>query len=77
MVLIRYGLFTPRIARFKYLIMVQQPFLYDWDSGSFVDYNRQFVGIAFAGSYYEGIICKAEYIVDKFNLPTCTQNMEI
>jgi hypothetical protein len=77
-VIVQYGLLLPiKRALFKDVIMVDQPFLDSGDSGSFVDYNGDFVGIAFAGSYEQGIVCKAEYVVDKLNLRTAHQNMEM
>lgn len=61
-ILVRYG--TLRWARFKDVIEVQQPFVEGGDSGSFVDLNGNFVGLAFAASGYYGYgyVCKASYI---------------
>jgi len=46
-------------AYFKDQILVNQPFLQAGDSGSLVDKNGQFVGLAFAGSDTIAVVCKA------------------
>ncbi|MDK2877114.1 MAG: hypothetical protein PWQ22_1524 [Archaeoglobaceae archaeon] len=43
-------------------ILVQQPFLDSGDSGSAVDKDGRFVGLAFAGSDSVAVVCKAKYI---------------
>lgn len=50
-------------AIFKDQIIVQQPFIQAGDSGSLVDKNGKFVGLAFAGSNTLAIVCKASYII--------------
>ncbi len=44
-------------------ILVKQPFLESGDSGSPVDKNGAFVGLAFAGSSTVAVVCKAKYII--------------
>lgn len=43
-------------------ILVYQPFIQAGDSGSAVDRNGEFVGLAFAGSNTMAVVCKAKYI---------------
>lgn len=50
-------------AVFKDQIIVNQPFLQGGDSGSAVDKNNQFVGLAFAASNTIAVVCKQQYIV--------------
>jgi hypothetical protein len=44
-------------------ILVNQPFIDSGDSGSPVDEDGKFVGLAFAGSSSTAVVCKAEYII--------------
>jgi hypothetical protein len=44
-------------------ILVYQPFIQSGDSGSAVDKNGAFVGLAFAGSETTAVVCKAKYII--------------
>jgi hypothetical protein len=43
-------------------ILVDQPFVESGDSGSPVDKDGKFVGLAFAGSSSVAVVCKAKYI---------------
>jgi hypothetical protein len=43
-------------------ILVNQPFVESGDSGSPVDKDGEFVGLAFAGSSSVAVVCKAKYI---------------
>jgi hypothetical protein len=43
-------------------ILVNQPFIESGDSGSPVDKDGAFVGLAFAGSSSTAVVCKAKYI---------------
>jgi len=43
-------------------ILVNQPFIESGDSGSPVDKDGVFVGLAFAGSSSTAVVCKAKYI---------------
>jgi hypothetical protein len=45
-------------------ILVNQPFIESGDSGSLVDKDGKFVGLAFAGSSTTAVVCKAKYIID-------------
>jgi hypothetical protein len=45
-------------------ILVNQPFIESGDSGSPVDKDGAFVGLAFAGSSSAAVVCKAKYIID-------------
>jgi hypothetical protein len=45
-------------------ILIKQPFLDSGDSGSPVDKDGKFVGLAFAGSSSVAVVCKAKYIID-------------
>jgi len=45
-------------------ILVKQPFIQSGDSGSPVDKDGKFVGLAFAGSSTTAIVCKAKYIIN-------------
>jgi hypothetical protein len=45
-------------------ILVYQPFIKSGDSGSPVDKDGAFVGLAFAGSSTTAVVCKAKYIID-------------
>jgi hypothetical protein len=45
-------------------ILVHQPFIESGDSGSPVDKDGAFVGLAFAGSSSAAVVCKAKYIID-------------
>jgi len=45
-------------------ILVNQPFIQSGDSGSPVDKDGKFVGLAFAGSSTTAIVCKAKYIIN-------------
>jgi len=45
-------------------ILVYQPFIESGDSGSPVDKDGAFVGLAFAGSSSTAVVCKAKYIID-------------
>ena len=44
-------------------ILVNQPFIKSGDSGSPVDKDGTFVGLAFAGSDTIAVVCKAKYII--------------
>ncbi|MBS7611060.1 hypothetical protein KEJ27_02445 [Candidatus Bathyarchaeota archaeon] len=44
-------------------ILVTQPFIEAGDSGSLVDKDGAFVGLAFAGSDTIAVVCKAKYII--------------
>jgi hypothetical protein len=55
-------------AYFVDQIFVGQPFIDSGDSGSAVDKDGSFVGLAFAGSSYYAIVCKARYIIDRLNI---------
>jgi hypothetical protein len=44
-------------------ILVYQPFIESGDSGSPVDKDGAFVGLAFAGSNTTTVVCKAKYII--------------
>jgi hypothetical protein len=44
-------------------ILVNQPFIESGDSGSLVDKDGAFVGLAFAGSSSTAVVCKAKYII--------------
>jgi len=44
-------------------ILVEQPFIESGDSGSPVDKDGAFVGLAFAGSSNTAVVCKAKYII--------------
>jgi len=44
-------------------ILVDQPFIESGDSGSPVDKDGAFVGLAFAGSSSVAVVCKAKYII--------------
>jgi hypothetical protein len=44
-------------------ILVNQPFIESGDSGSPVDKEGAFVGLAFAGSSSTAVVCKAKYII--------------
>lgn len=44
-------------------ILVNQPFIESGDSGSPVDKDGAFVGLAFAGSSTTAVVCKAKYII--------------
>jgi len=44
-------------------ILVNQPFIESGDSGSPVDKDGAFVGLAFAGSSSVAVVCKAKYII--------------
>jgi len=55
-------------ARFKDVIVVEEPFIEPGDSGSFVDLNGNFVGLVFAGSPYYAYVCKASYIKSAFGI---------
>jgi len=45
-------------------ILVKQPFIQSGDSGSPVDKDGAFIGLAFAGSDTTAIVCKAKYIIN-------------
>jgi len=49
-------------------ILVSQPFLESGDSGSPVDKDGGFVGLAFAGSSSVAVVCKAKYIIDALGI---------
>ena len=51
-------------AYFVDQIIVWEPFIDPGDSGSAVDKNGSFVGLAFASSDLYGIVCKASHIID-------------
>jgi hypothetical protein len=55
-------------AYFVDQITVAQPFLEGGDSGSAVDLDGKFVGLAFAGSSSYAIVCKASYIIDGLHI---------
>lgn len=57
-VIVWYG---PRFACFKDQILVKQPFIQPGDSGSAVDKNGRLVGLVFAGSSVDAVVCKARY----------------
>ena len=62
--IIDYGSDTsPKPAYFTDQIIVKQPFIKSGDSGSCVDKNGKFAGLAFAASPTHAIVCKAEYFV--------------
>jgi S1-C subfamily serine protease len=44
-------------------ILIDQPFIESGDSGSPVDKEGAFVGLAFAGSSSTAVVCKAKYII--------------
>jgi len=50
-------------AIFRDQIIVEQPFIESGDSGSLVDKDGGFVGLAFAGSDTIAVVCKAKYII--------------
>lgn len=52
-----------KFAIFYDQILVSQPFIESGDSGSSVDKDGEFVGLAFAGSDTIAVVCKAKYIV--------------
>ena len=52
-----------KFAIFYDQILVSQPFIESGDSGSSVDKDGEFVGLAFAGSNTIAVVCKAKYIV--------------
>jgi hypothetical protein len=55
--------YTPsKWAIFYDQILVSQPFIESGDSGSPVDKDGAFVGLAFAGSSATAVVCKAKYI---------------
>ena len=62
-----------RYAIFYDQVIVEQPFIEDGDSGSLVDKDGGFVGLAFAGSDTIAVVCKAKYIVDGLGLAVATQ----
>lgn len=47
---------------------MKQPFIESGDSGSLVDKNGGFVGLAFAASTEVAVVCKAKYIVEELGL---------
>ncbi len=51
-------------AIFKEQILVRQPFIRGGDSGSAVDKNGRFVGLAFAGSNIVAVVNKAEHVIN-------------
>ena len=53
-----------KYAIFKDQILVKQPFIKAGDSGSLVDKDGAFVGLAYAGSSTIAVVCKAKYIID-------------
>jgi hypothetical protein len=56
--------YTPsKWAIFYDQILVSQPFIESGDSGSPVDKDGAFVGLAFAGSSVTAVVCKAKYII--------------
>jgi hypothetical protein len=55
---------TNEWAYFDDLIVVNQPFSGEGDSGSAVDKDGSFVGLVFAGSDTFSIVCKAIHIID-------------
>lgn len=55
---------TSKWAIFYDQILVSQPFIEAGDSGSVVDKDGSFVGLAFAGSSSVAVVCKARYVVD-------------
>jgi len=63
--------YTPsRWAMFFDQILVYQPFLESGDSGSPVDKDGAFVGLAFAGSSSTAVVCKVKYIIDGLGVTT-------
>jgi hypothetical protein len=61
--------YTPsKWAIFYDQILVYQPFIQSGDSGSAVDKNGAFVGLAFAGSETTAVVCKAKYIVSELGI---------
>jgi len=59
---------TYRWAIFYDQILVYQPFVSGGDSGSLVDKNGAFVGLAFAGSDTAAVVCKAKYIISALGI---------
>jgi hypothetical protein len=57
-----------RWAIFYDQILVYQPFVSGGDSGSLVDKNGAFVGLAFAGSDAVAVVCKAKYIINALGI---------
>ena len=55
--------YTSKWAIFYDQILVYQPFIKSGDSGSPVDKDGAFVGLAFAGSDTTAVVCKAKYII--------------
>jgi hypothetical protein len=49
-------------------ILVYQPFIESGDSGSPVDKDGAFVGLAFAGSSSTAVVCKAKYIISELGI---------
>ena len=49
-------------------ILVNQPFIDSGDSGSPVDKDGVFVGLAFAGSSTTAVVCKAKYIISELGI---------
>jgi len=49
-------------------ILVHQPFIESGDSGSPVDKDGAFVGLAFAGSSTIAVVCKAKYIIARLGV---------
>jgi len=49
-------------------ILVNQPFIESGDSGSPVDKDGAFVGLAFAGSSSTAVVCKAKYIISELGI---------
>ena len=49
-------------------ILVYQPFIQSGDSGSPVDKDGAFVGLAFAGSSTTAVVCKAKYIIAELEI---------
>jgi hypothetical protein len=61
--------YTPsKWAIFYDQILVYQPFIQSGDSGSVVDKDGAFVGLAFAGSETTAVVCKAKYIVSELGI---------
>jgi hypothetical protein len=56
--------YSSKWAVFYDQILVKQPFVESGDSGSPVDKDGKFVGLAFAGSSSVAVVCKAKYIVN-------------
>jgi hypothetical protein len=54
--------YSSKWAVFYDQILVNQPFVDSGDSGSPVDRDGNFVGLAFAGSDRVAVVCKAQYI---------------